>query len=288
MKKILFLMIAIFMIPISCFAIVSISNNSFVTDEADILKEETENYMIRYSNFIFAKKKVRYYVVTVSSLEGYTLADYSNYLFQSLHIGKKGALILFSKQERVVQVTFGDELGKCIEEEEIEDYIHRYFMPYFQNSEWNKGMKNGYISFYKRICDYYHIDSSVMELVDGNALLIKYRYPILMALLLLGMGFCYMFSNFFQKIYKHKKKSFTDYILFSITIFTNILLLIGGYLMEPWFLLILLGVEAFALLTILDTSNMSLEDAFKKIRMDEYEREKRKKKKKMMNRKRKS
>ena len=282
MKKYIFtLLICLWIIPIIGNALVKPSNTLYVTDEAKVLKNDTEEYMIKYSDFLSQEKKVHYYVVTVPTLEKYSIEDYADYVFKSFNMGSNGALIFFSKEDNAIQVVLGSKLLNIMTDQELDDYINQYFISYFKNMEWDKGLKNGYVALYKKICDYYQIDASKMSLEDGNSYLVKYRFPILTGLIFLGMLLGYTLCNFFKRIYLRKLKKFIEFASFGIVFVLNIVLLIFSYYFEPWSLIMVLLVEFFTMITIFDTSkNMSLEEAFARIKRDESRKRKKKKAKK--------
>ncbi len=270
MKRLfIFLLLCICFIPSTVLAFVEQSNLLYVTDEAGVLSEDSEDYIVRYSDVLARKKGIRYYVVTTSSLENYELDDYANYISKSFKMGENSVLFFFTKDEKMVQVVLGTGLSSVMEEEEIDQYIRQYAMPYFQNGEWDKGIRNGYVAFYKKVCDYYHIDTSDMELSSGNEFSTKYRYPLLMGFVFCGMLFGYVFCSFFRKVLRHAISSFFDFIFFLFAFVLNIGLLTYAYSIEPWILFIILGVELLSVFSTFGSSDMSLEDAFKKVRLEE-------------------
>lgn len=279
MKKVLFLIIFyLIFLPIVTLALVEKSSLIYVTDEAKLLTDDTKNYIIDYSDFLYQTEKIQYYVVTVPSLEGYNLDSYIDFIEESFPLSKKSILIFFSKEERQIQVVLGKELSPIMEEEEIVEYVNTYFMPYFKNGEWDKGFQNGYNAFYKKVCTYYNIDASSMELHSGNELMIKYKYPLLMFLIFLSLFFISVFCNFFKKSYKKKKYFFIDYLKFSGTLFLNIMLLMVVYIIEPWMIAILLAIEILGVVVVFtDYPSETLEEALEKVNADTEKKKKAKK-----------
>lgn len=274
MRKIVLLIIVLFIFPVVTLAFVKPSQLLYVTDEANLLKESTEEYIIRYSDFLSKKKKIHYYVVTVPSLENYTIDAYSEYVFQSFHVGERGILIFATEDEKMVQVILGSKLSSLMDEKEIEAYINQYIMSYLKNGEWDKGIKNGYSAFYKKICSHYRIDASSMILLDGKEFLTRYRTPTIMAIIVLGMFFSYTFCQFFQKKYRRKHLRASTYLSFAGALLLNIILLGISYFLQPFFLILLLGVEFLVVTTTFGSSNMSLEEAFMKIKQEESRKKK--------------
>ena len=250
MKRVaVFFFLLFLLIPIEVFGIVQKSSLIYVTDEAGLLSEETKDYIIYYSSFLQKEKNIQYYVITVPNLENYEIEDYAKLVSKSFNLSKKRILILLAKGDRRVHVSFGEELSKIMTKEETSSYIQDYFMPYFKNDEWDEGIKNGYIAFYKKICAYYNINTSTMEVKDPE-LIIQYKQPILMTILFVSAFISSIFCDFFKKRYKHEEYHTMDYIKFSMTIFINILLLMIAYFLEPKSVIGILVIEIISIVVV--------------------------------------
>ena len=82
MKKLIYFIILFLMIiPLNTLGLVRQSDEIYVTDSAQILNNETEDYIVTYSEFLKENKNIDYYVVTVKSLEGISLEEYTDYVF---------------------------------------------------------------------------------------------------------------------------------------------------------------------------------------------------------------
>ena len=123
MKNKLLILLILILIPLNSFAIVSKSEKEYVTDSANILTNDTEDYIVTYSKFIKKVENIDYYVVTLDSLENITLEEYTNYIFNSFHLNKKSLLILVSKNDRNIRIQTGPSLSKIITTETINEYI---------------------------------------------------------------------------------------------------------------------------------------------------------------------
>ena len=265
MKRILALVLVLFLlIPLEAFAIVQKSSLIYVTDEASVLTEETKNYITYYSSFLQKEKSIQYYVVTVSNLGNYEVEDYAKSVMKSFGLSQKSILVLLAKGDRKVHISFGEELGKIMTKEETSSYIQDYFMPYFKNDEWDKGIKNGYIAFYKKICTHYNIDTTPMK-TENPELIIKYKQPILMAILFVSAFISSIFCDFFKKRYKKEKYHSMDYIKFSLTLFINILLIMIAYFLEPKTIFAILIIEILSIIVVFGGwKSTTMEEAYQK------------------------
>ena len=88
MKKYSYLWIVfiLLLIPLKINAIVERSEDIYVTDEGQLLKEETKDYIMSYSNYLDIEKDIQYYVVTVKSLENKELEKYSKEVYESFEL----------------------------------------------------------------------------------------------------------------------------------------------------------------------------------------------------------
>lgn len=257
MKKLIYFIILFLMIiPLNTLGLVKQSDDIYVTDSAQILNNETEDYIVTYSEFLKENKNIDYYVVTVKSLEGISLEEYTDYVFDSFNMNDLGLLIVISHDDRSIRIKAGSELSKVIESSTIDNYIDSYFMPYLKNDDWNTGIKNGYSSFYKLLCNIFKIDSSTMTVYNGKSFINNYRYTIFIVMLWI----CIFISGFLAKKIVNIKKgiekvsTIKDFLI-AISIIINIYLLYFCYLLIPLSIFIVLGFECVIIYNILDQNN---------------------------------
>lgn len=257
MKKLIYFIILFLMIiPLNTLGLVKQSDDIYVTDSAQILNNEIEDYIVTYSEFLKENKNIDYYVVTVKSLEGISLEEYTDYVFDSFNMNDLGLLIVISHDDRSIRIKAGSELSKVIESSTIDNYIDSYFMPYLKNDDWNTGIKNGYSSFYKLLCNIFKIDSSTMTVYNGKSFINNYRYTIFIVILWI----CIFISGFLAKKIVNIKKgiekvsTIKDFLI-AISIIINIYLLYFCYLLIPLSIFIVLGFECVIIYNILDQNN---------------------------------
>lgn len=257
MKKLIYFIILFLMIiPLNTLGLVRQSDEIYVTDSAQILNNETEDYIVTYSEFLKENKNIDYYVVTVKSLEGISLEEYTDYVFDSFNMNDLGLLIVISHDDRSIRIKAGSELSKVIESSTIDNYIDSYFMPYLKNDDWNTGIKNGYSSFYKLLCNIFKIDSSTMTVYNGKSFINNYRYTIFIVILWI----CIFISGFLAKKIVNIKKgiekvsTIKDFLI-AISIIINIYLLYFCYLLIPLSVFIVLGFECVIIYNILEQNN---------------------------------
>ena len=226
------------LIPININALKK-SNKIYVTDQAKILSKDTEDYIVTYSSFLKDNNDIDYYVVTVDNVNDEDLDKYADDLYKSFNISSRGLLILYINDERILKVITGNEIGDIITNDIINEYLDSYFMPYLSKEKYDEGIKNGYSSFFKLICNYYDIDSSSMEVYTDVDFITKYKVPLLLIVLVLCIIISYSMANLLFII---NKKDTSTYIFLGILIFMNISLLVFVYTFEP---ISVLAITAF-------------------------------------------
>ena len=243
-KYILILVFILLLCPFNINALVTQSSDIYVTDNANVLKDETKDYIVTYSDFLKDKEKIDYYVVTLKSLEGINLKEYTDYIYDSFNMNEKGLLIVFSKSDRQLRIKTGIKLSKIIPDDVIEEYINSYFMPYLKDEDWNSGIKNGYSSFYKLLCNYYEIDSSPMTVYNGLSFIKKYKYSIFMIILFICSFLSNKLGTYHFNIKKGKiTQTFKTDFISILGILLNLYLLLIIYDLLPLGVIVVIGFE---------------------------------------------
>ncbi len=243
-KYILILVFILLLCPFNINALVTQSSDIYVTDNANVLKDETKDYIVTYSDFLKDKEKIDYYVVTLKSLEGINLKEYTDYIYDSFNMNEKGLLIVFSKSDRQLRIKTGIKLSKIIPDNVIEEYINSYFMPYLKDEDWNSGIKNGYSSFYKLLCNYYEIDSSPMTVYNGLSFIKKYKYSIFMIILFICSFLSNKLGTYHFNIKKGKiTQAFKTDFISILGILLNLYLLLIIYYLLPLGVIVVIGFE---------------------------------------------
>ena len=230
------LLLVIFMIPFSVRAIVPQSDHLYITDQAELLTNETADYIINVSHFLYQKKKIQYVVLTTDSLEGMEADEYCDLVFKEYELGKKGLLILIDSSDAIIRVQIGSELAQLFDEDDITNFINTYFAPYIQRNEWDKGIKNGYNAFLKVICDAYDLDASEVFVEDDVDFTTKYLEVFVGLLMVATIFISKLEVDFYNKIFRAKKTSDStmDSIIFAILIALNALILGVAYYLRNY------------------------------------------------------
>ena len=145
-------------------AIVKPTKDFYVNDYANILSNETEEYIISKSSKLAGIDGTQIVVVTVKNLEGYSLESYATKLFRECGIGDKnknnGLLLLLALEERKFRVEVGYGLEGILPDGKTGRFQDEYIIPYLKENKWDEGIKNGYDAFYAEIVEQNNLDLS--------------------------------------------------------------------------------------------------------------------------------
>ena len=156
------ILILINLLNIQVFAIVAPTSDFYVNDYANLLTEETKDYIISKNVDLQAKTGAQIVVVTVENLEGNSLEDYANELFRSFGIGDKtknnGILMLLALEEREFRIEVGYGLEGALPDAKSGRIQDEYIIPYLSQNNWNEGIKVGFDALISVISQEYGVD----------------------------------------------------------------------------------------------------------------------------------
>ena len=153
-------------------AIVKPTKDFYVNDYANILSNETEEYIISKSSKLASIDGTQIVVVTVKNLEGNSLESYATKLFREFGIGDKnknnGLLLLLALEERKFRVEVGYGLEGILPDGKTGRFQDEYIIPYLKENKWDEGIKNGYDAFYAEIVEQNNLDLSYNKPIEKN------------------------------------------------------------------------------------------------------------------------
>ena len=150
MKKFLYILLSVLVIS---FFPIRISNSeeipkisSYVVDNANILNQETKDKIINLSKTLNEKDGTELVVVTIPSLNGASLEEYSMKIAHETGIGKKGkdngVLFLIVKNDRKMRIEVGYGL-----EGKLTDITSKHILddvkPFFKKGDYDGGILKG-------------------------------------------------------------------------------------------------------------------------------------------------
>ena len=223
MKKVILTITLFFMfiLPVSAISnddVVDQTTEFYVNDYADIVSPEVEEHIININKNLHKETGAQVVVVTVNSLNGYSVEEYATTLFRKFGIGDKeknnGVLLLISKGDRLLRIEVGYGLEGAIPDGKAGRIRDTYITPYLKNDDWDNGIKNGFDAIIVEVCEEYNIevdDSIVIEGIPDN------NYYDIGSIVNLAF-FAFFFGLMFGSSIKNKK-AVTIAIAFAVILF---------------------------------------------------------------------
>jgi len=116
----------------------------FVNDFAGCLTSQDETEIFNKAENLYNACKAQVVVVTVDSLDGYEIEDYSIGLAREWGIGDKdkdsGILLLLSVNDREVRIEVGSGLEGALPDSKTGRILDTYGMEYFRNNDFSAGL----------------------------------------------------------------------------------------------------------------------------------------------------
>jgi uncharacterized protein len=135
------------LLSVLLFAVLPASTGRHVSDFADLLTPTEEAELEQLCITVEAKTTAEIAVVTVRSLDGLTVEEYANALFNSWGIGKRetnnGVLLLVALDERRMRIEVGYGLEPLLTDSLAGEIRDTEILPSFRQLKYNQGIANG-------------------------------------------------------------------------------------------------------------------------------------------------
>ncbi|MBR5227070.1 MAG: TPM domain-containing protein [Clostridia bacterium] len=122
-----------------------VQKDIYVYDEDNIIDKDIEKYVNALLVQLEEKTGAEIAVITVTSLLGMEIEDYSYELANTLGIGKaeddNGVLLLISKADNRVRLEIGKGLEGCLPDSKCGRILDDFFVPYREKDEYSEGTK---------------------------------------------------------------------------------------------------------------------------------------------------
>ena len=147
-----------------------VKKDVFVYDQDNIINDETEKDLNSMLVDLEEKTEVEFVVISITSLNGYSIEEYSNEVFNQLGIGKKdtdnGLLLLFSRSDSKVRIEVGRGLEGILNDSKCGRILDDYFVPYRDNDKYTKATKLTTEALLNVLADEYNV--SIKGLTTNN------------------------------------------------------------------------------------------------------------------------
>ena len=153
------------------YALVSPSDEFYVTDSANVLSNETEQMIINYNGALEQQcSGAQIVVVTVDYLGGMYCDEYAYQLFNDWGVGSSeynnGMLLLLAVQENKAWLAYGLGLNSLISSSDVDDMLDKYFWDGFDSGDYDEAVT----ALFKALLSWYdeHYDSSTASMVPNR------------------------------------------------------------------------------------------------------------------------
>lgn len=125
-------------------------NTGYVTDTTHSLNSSQTALMSSMSEELEAKSGVQFATVIVDTLQGMTIEEYANKLFEKWGIGKKkddkGLLMVVALKDKKVRIEVGYGLEPILTDAQAGDLLDDYVLPYFRQDDIQTGLSYGHVA----------------------------------------------------------------------------------------------------------------------------------------------
>ena len=151
---------AVLIFPVSA-TVVSPNDTFYVYDGAQVLSEDTEQYILKTNQELESQTGAQIVVVTIPSLEGQVLEEYATDIFRQWGIGdsekNNGVLLLCAVEDRQFRVEIGYGLEGDLPDGKTGRMQDTYIIPLLKEDRFDEGIKNGYNAFLQAVADIYGV-----------------------------------------------------------------------------------------------------------------------------------
>ncbi len=142
-RRLALLLSLIALCPILLGAAPSHTNEFYVNDYADVLSDETESHILNTAVQLYNETTAQVCVLTIDSLDGEDISEYSVETFRKWGIGDKdkenGVLIVLSVNDREMWVTTGYGIEGTLTDTKLGVFRDTYAMPYYREDDFDTG-----------------------------------------------------------------------------------------------------------------------------------------------------
>lgn len=141
------------------------SSGIYVQDNAGVFSASVSGYLQSLGRQLDQKTTAQLVVVTVPSLKGAPLEDYSLQILRQWGIGNKeknnGVLMLISTGDRKSRIEVGYGLEGALTDSVTGQIQDQYMIPYFRKGNYEEGIARGYEALARRIAKEYNVQLAV-------------------------------------------------------------------------------------------------------------------------------
>ncbi len=176
-----------------------IKGDLYVFDEAELISDELERYIIDKSKKIYGETKTHILTTTISSLEGMDIREYSSLLFNNLELDKKdrnGILILVAPNEDKSWIQIGPDVKASIRDNIKNSSIEDEISSYIRMGDFDNGILLGVNKIIQEMDREYNIEIGELKKISRPIESDGFDIPWKFILVIIIIGF--MDMKFFK------------------------------------------------------------------------------------------
>ena len=131
----------------------------YAQEYGDVLSRETENKINQLSTELRSRTQAQIAVVTIPSLEGEPIEEYSLALFRKWGIGDRklnnGVLILVAVAEKKARIEIGYGLEGALPDAKVGRIMDEFMRPGMETGDYNTAVRNTYIAVLQEVAAEY-------------------------------------------------------------------------------------------------------------------------------------
>ncbi|MFA5524359.1 MAG: TPM domain-containing protein [Tissierellales bacterium] len=144
----------------------------YVYDEANIIDNYLEDYIINANEQLYNKTGAQIVVATLNSLNGNSEQEIGVQLFRKWSIGSKekknGVLMLIAPKERALWIEIGYGLEGALPDGKVGGIRDKLIIPYFKENDYNTAILKGFDAILSEVAIEYNIEKSDNTDYQGN------------------------------------------------------------------------------------------------------------------------
>ncbi len=167
------LLLILTVLPVSAITVPKPNDDFYIYDSANVLSEQTKSEILSKNAILDKACGAQFVVVTLDSLAGESIEDFSRQLFEEWKIGDKkknnGMLLVLSISDMDYWLTQGNGLDEYIPSSSLRTMLDDYLEPDFAKESYDTGVLKFFSSVYLKLKNAYNIDESKLTQSEGGS-----------------------------------------------------------------------------------------------------------------------
>ena len=171
---VMILIMATLILPVTVFAEIPYpTDNYYVVDNANVLKKQTIDYIIKQNDILFDLTGGEIGIATIDNTEGIDADDYVNEMYNNVwKLGDEERnngflLVLIINQDDYIY-KLGDGTQQWMSIVKAKDIVFETLEPYFAKKEYDEGVYQTFNAILKEYANYYNVDMKNQLIIEDS------------------------------------------------------------------------------------------------------------------------